>query len=79
MRTFEAKISLDKFPIIIGTNIFDNLNAFLKNYSKNNIFIICDKYFKDNINFYTDSLSFIYEYKNLFIDGGLESKSYKAT
>ena len=26
MRTFEAKISLDKFPIIIGTNIFDNLN-----------------------------------------------------
>ena len=30
MRTFEAKISFDKFPIIIGTNIFDNLNAFLK-------------------------------------------------
>ncbi len=78
MRTFEAKISLDKFPIIIGTNIFDNLNAFLKNYSKNNIFIICDNYFKDNINFYTKSLSFIYEYKNLFIDGGLESKTIES-
>ena len=62
MRTFEAKISLDKFPIIIGTNIFDNLNAFLENYSTNNIFIICDKYFKDNINIYTKSLSFIFEY-----------------
>ncbi len=75
MHTFEAIISLDKFPIIIGTNIFDSLIAFLKNYTKNNIFIICDNYFKVNTNSYSESLFFIHEYNNLFIDGGIESKT----
>ena len=38
MRTFEAKISFDKFPIIIGANIFDNLNAFLKINKEDEVF-----------------------------------------
>ena len=44
--------------------IIYSINSSPKN-SNNNIFIICDKYFKDNINFYTKSLSFIYKYKKV--------------
>lgn len=73
--TFEASIGLDRFPIIIGKNIFRDLIAFLQTYSKKNIFIICDNYFKKNKVFYSESLSFVSEYKHIFIDGGLESKT----
>ena len=75
--TFQAAIGLDKYPIIIGINIFRDLIAFLKTYSKN-IFIICDKYFKTNNHFYSDSLSFIFQYNHIFIDGGIESKTIRS-
>ena len=78
MHTFEAKISSDKFPIIIGINIFESLKAFLKNYSKKNVFIICDNYFKEKTNSYSKSLQFINEYNYLFIEGGIESKTMES-
>ena len=75
MHTFEAKVGLDKYPILIGNNIFKELNFFLKTYNKKNVFIICDSYIKNSNDIYTNDLSFIYNYHCLFIDGGIESKT----
>ena len=73
--TFEARVGLDKFPIIIGQNIFQELKAFIKTYDRNNIFIICDSYFKNLEDSKIKELKFIEEYNLIFVDGGIESKT----
>ena len=76
--TFEANISLDKFPIFIGEGVLNNLISFLNNYSKENIFIICDKFFQDKDYIYSENLLFIEEHNHIYIDGGLESKTLES-
>ena len=73
--SFEAKVGLDKFPILIGNNIFQELNAFIQTYDKENIFIICDSYFKNLEEITIKELNFIKEYNLIFVDGGIESKT----
>ena len=46
--SFEANIGLDKFPIIIGNDIFQELIAYIQTYTKENVFIISDSYFMDS-------------------------------
>ncbi len=75
MHTFEAKVGFEKYPIFIGNNIFNELNAFINTYDKKNILIISDSYIKHSNSEYIKDLSFIYDYYCLFIDGGIESKT----
>ena len=44
--TLKANIGLDKFPIILGKNISQELGSFLDTYHSKNIFLIIDSYFK---------------------------------
>ena len=73
--SFEANIGLDKFPIIIGNDIFQELIAYIQTYTKENVFIISDSYFMDSNLPQFKELSFIHEFNHLFIDGGIESKT----
>tara|TARA_Y100000739_G_scaffold224450_1_gene228900 strand:+ start:1089 stop:2195 length:1107 start_codon:yes stop_codon:yes gene_type:complete len=75
LRTFEAKVGTDRFPIFIGNDIFQELIYFIKTYKKEDIFIISDNYFKYANDFYIKELSFIYDYNHLFLEGGIESKT----
>lgn len=77
MRTLQAKVDNDKYPIFIGENIFRELNCLIETYNRNDIFIICDSYFESLENFLSNELNFIYTYKHIFIDGGIESKTLK--
>ena len=45
--TLRANIGIDKFPVIIGKNISQELLAFLDAYNPKNIFLIIDSYFKN--------------------------------
>ena len=76
--TFEARVGLDKFPIIIGQNIFQELKAFIKTYDRNNIFIICDSYFKNLEDSKIKELKFIEEY-NLIFDESAKIYSIKGS
>ena len=73
--TFEVKVGLDKFPVVIGNGIFKQIKFFIDTYDKKNIFIICDSFFKDSKNCSIKEISFVYEYNHLFVDGGIESKT----
>lgn len=73
--TFEARIGLDRFPIIIGRGIFKEIISFINTYEKNNVFIIVDSFFKTSNNIYSEDLHFIKNYIHLYIDGGIESKN----
>jgi len=73
--SFEANIGSERFPIIIGNDVFKQLIAFIKTYSKENILIISDSYFKDLSISEMKELSFIFEYNHIFINGGIESKT----
>ncbi len=75
MHTFQAIIGSDKFPILIGENIFQELISFIETYNKKEIFIICDSFFRNANNTKIKEISFIYEYNFLFVDGGIESKT----
>ena len=75
MHSFEAKVGSDKFPIIIGNKIFQELISFIKTYDHQNICIICDSYFQDSNNHIVEELTFIKKYKHIFINGGIESKT----
>jgi len=73
--TFTAKVGSDKYPIIIGVDISKELSAFLKTYPQNSVFIICDSYFKNLDCSYSKKLNFIKNFKHIYIEGGIESKS----
>ena len=75
VHSFEAKVGIDKFPIIIGHGIFNELISFIKTYNKENIFIVCDSYFKKSKGFHNQELSFLNDYNHVFINGGVESKT----
>ena len=75
MRTLQAKVDNDKYPIFIGENLFTELNSLIETYNKKDIFIICDSYFDTLKNSLSEELSFIYKYNHIFIDGGIESKT----
>ena len=73
--TFTAKVGSDKYPIIIGVDIFQEISAFLKTYPEKSIFIICDSYFENLNSSYSNKLKLIKNFNHLYIKGGLESKS----
>ncbi len=73
--TFEANIGSERFPIIIGNDIFNQLIAFINTYNKKDILIISDSYFKDFSYSEIKDLPSIFEYNHIFINGGIESKT----
>ncbi len=77
MKTLQAKVDNDRYPIFIGNNLFTELTSFVDNYNKTDIFIICDSYFERSNSFLINGLSFINNFKHIFIDGGIESKTLK--
>ncbi len=73
--TFTAKVGSDKYPIIIGVDISQEILAFIKTYPERSVFIICDSYFKDLNCQYSKKLELIKKFNHIFIEGGVESKS----
>ena len=73
--TFTARVGSDKYPIIIGVDIFHELAAFLKTYPEKSVFIICDSFFKELDCSYSKKLNLINNFKHIYIEGGVESKS----
>ena len=76
VHSINARIGNDKFPIIIGNHLLDDLNSYIKSYKKENILIICDNFFlnaTDKIS--KDLRTFLNNYNHHFIDGGIEEKS----
>ena len=72
--SFIARVGIDKFPIIIGEDLFDRIIAFCSNYSKDNIVVIADSYFKSSGNFKSSKFKLIAHFKHIYIEGGIESK-----
>ena len=81
-RAISARVGLDNFPILIGENILNELEIFLNTYSKDNVFVLVDKFFqKSTSQIGLDLLIFLSKYNHLFIEGGIEKKdldSYKS-
>lgn len=73
--TLRANIGIDKFPIIIGKNISQELLAFLDTYNPKNIFLIIDSYFKNENGTVLIDLNLTNKFSHLFINGGIESKN----
>ena len=72
--SFTARIGGDSFPIIIGRGVFRELEAVLKTYPDESIFIICDSYFNNCILNFREEVRIISKYKHFYLDGGIESK-----
>lgn len=71
-----ARVGNDIFPIIIGKNLIDDLNAFIASYSKKSVFIICDNFFQKSEDVYSKQLNnFLKDHNHYYIDGGIEQKS----
>ena len=71
-----ARVGNDKFPIIIGKNLIDELNSFIASYSKDSVFIICDNFFQKSTDPYSNQLNdFLKGHNHQYIDGGIEEKS----
>ncbi len=67
-----ATVGLDRYPIIIGSDIYKELDSFLSLYSEDSIFVISDNFFKESSNAFFHRIT---RFKHIFIDGGIESKS----
>lgn len=67
----------NKYSIFISDNVSDSLQSFLKTYKYQSIIVIADSVFKDK-NFIPDEKlkNIIYNYNTIFVDGGLNSKSF---
>tara|TARA_A100001035_G_scaffold279414_1_gene280760 strand:+ start:198 stop:1298 length:1101 start_codon:yes stop_codon:yes gene_type:complete len=72
-KIINAKVGDDKYPIVIGLNIAQEFDAFLNLYSKESVFIVADLFFKKSNFLLVEKIK---RYKCIFIDGGLESKSF---
>ena len=72
--SFTAEIGGDSFPIIIGRGVFGQLDALLKTYPEDSIFIICDSNIKNSKLDYKEEVKVISKYKHFYLDGGIESK-----
>ena len=71
-----ARVGNDKFPIIIGKNLIDELNSFISTYSKDSVFIICDNFFQKSKDLNSQQLNnFLKDHNHHYIDGGIEEKS----
>ena len=71
-----ARVGNDIFPIIIGKNLIDDLNAFIASYSKKSVFIICDNFFQKSEDLNSQQLNnFLKDHNHHYIDGGIEEKS----
>ena len=59
-RSFIGQVGLEKYPIVIGINIFRELTSFIKNYPNRSVLVICDSYFKEKESIYSKHILSIY-------------------
>ena len=76
VHSINARIGSDKFPVIIGNHLINDLDSYLKFYKKENVLIICDNFFLNSTDKVSKDLrTFLNKYNHHFIDGGIEEKS----
>tara|TARA_A100001035_G_C27782780_1_gene502675 strand:+ start:2604 stop:3713 length:1110 start_codon:yes stop_codon:yes gene_type:complete len=71
-----ARVGNDKFPIIIGKDLIDELNSFISSYRRDSVLILCDNFFQKSKDLYSLRVNnFLKEHNHHYIDGGIEEKS----
>ena len=77
MKIIKARVGDDNFPIYVGDNIIEDVHLYLDAYSKDSVFIICDKIFQSNAYHPCKKFSsLLNKYETNFLEGGLDSKGF---
>ena len=73
--SISARVSNDRYPVIIGTGSISELSIYLTNYSSNTVAIVADSVFEHPSNHTCSSLSsLLSEFSTLYLNGGITSK-----